>query len=96
MHQHTYPKLTNYKMGNIKKEEENTNGSSDDKENEMIDEENMSTKEKKPDARAKFFNEIRKCKDFSDETQALITMTNGTGGKILVQKDFGYKKIWVE
>ena len=79
-------------MGNIKKEEENTNGSSDDKENGVIDEEDMCVKEKKTNERTKFFNEIKKCKDFSYETQDLITMASGTGGKILVQKDFGYKK----
>ena len=64
----------------MKKEKENTNGSSDDKGNEMIDEEDMCAKEKKPNERAKFFNEIKKCKDFSDETQALINMASGTGG----------------
>ena len=87
-----YPTLAKHKIGNIKKEEENTNGPSDDKGNEMIDEEDMCAKEKKPNERAKFFNEIKKCKDFSYETQNLITMASGTGGKILVQKDFGYKK----
>ena len=58
----------------------------------MIDEEDMCVKEKKTNERTKFFNEIKKCKDFSYETQDLITMASGTGGKILVQKDFGYKK----
>ena len=75
-----YPTLAKHKIGNIKKEEENTNGPSDDKGNEMIDEEDMCAKEKKPNERAKFFNEIKKCKDFSDETQALINMASGTGG----------------
>merc|ERR1711892_92100 len=63
-----YPELAKAKMGNTK----------EDDRGDM--EEEDTTEESKPDPRAKFFSEIKKCTDFSDETLALVSMASGTGG----------------
>merc|ERR1712106_1241394 len=73
-----YPELAKAKMGSPKKEEKKMDEPKEDDKGDMQGED--TTEESKPDPRAKFFSEIKKCTDFSDETLALVSMASGTGG----------------